>query len=1138
MMAAIPAAAIVTAVPLSVAAAATTASHPASGSQHDYIVILRNQNSKLGVRSAARHTAVQSEQKPVLSQLHSLGGSELGSTSLVNAVVAKATSTSAQSLAANPAVAEVIPNQVIPGPVLPSTTFTGPAKSSLPGKSSAGSTSALCGSPSRPQLDPEALFNINSVQANSIGADGAGVTVALIADGLNPANPDFQRNPAFASAGSSAGSPVVNEVDFSTDGTNAPTAGGEAFLDASSIAAQANTTYNLNSALSPGNQIPGGCYVKIRGVAPGANVIAEKVFSENNDTTTSGFLQAINYAVANGAKVINESFGGNDVPDLAADVIRQADDAAVAAGVTVVASSGDAGSTSTIGSPATDPNVISVGATTTFLSYAQANFGGFKVPGSNGRFVDNNIADLSSGGFSEAGGTVDLVAPGDSNWALCDSNLNLYSDCLNLAETAGADLEFTGGTSESSPLTAGAAADVIQAYAGAHHGTDPSPALVKQILVSTATDIDAPATQQGAGLLNVAAAVKLARTISAPSRSGGLLVNPGQVNVSQPSGASTTKTVSVTNTSSRQERVSLSTRALSKPVFTDSGSFNLDPSSASANTGVFPIWSDVQEVFDKVPFTVAHTSGVSRLDFSFDYQFTGQSSLLHVALLEPNGTYAAYSDPQGLADFGDVQVTNPPAGKWTAVFFTELNGATAGGIGTSGPVQWSASTERFTPAGPISPSTLVLRPGKTGTASVRVTSPAAAGDTSESVVVRSNSGQTTIPVTIRTTIPTNSKGGSFSGVLTGGNGRAGAPGQANYYQFTVPKGAASVHAEVNFGNDPNDLVTAYLIDPSGQNLGYSTNVTEDSSGNPESTLSVDAYHVQPQSGQWTLALSFDGVDSGLELSEPFSGTISFAAAPVSGNLPSGSSLKSGTTTSFKVTVHNSGASPEAYFVDPRLSSTETISLPNQNGDVDAANMTLPLPALGASGGTPFPFYLVPTQTSEIQESLTTAGSVPVDFDSSYFPGDPDLEGVPSGNSASLTFSNAEISPGLWSLNPTEVGPFGSTNGVVSTPDTVPTTTAAGSFSVVTKAFDPAVTSSTGDAWTAFNGLSSVFSPLYVPAGGTATITVTVAASGTAGSVHSGTLYVDDLTLAGFNGIFGDPNGDEIAALPYSYKISG
>lgn len=1134
MTAAVPAAAIVTAVPVTIAAAATTVSQQAGGTQLDYIVILRNQNSTLGARSAARRTAVQSEQKPVLNQLHSLGGTEVGSTSLVNAVVAKTTAAAASSLATNPAVAEVVPNQVIPGPVLPSVTFTGAASSSAAGARASAASSALCGTRSNPQLNPEALTNINAVQP---GADGAGVTVALLADGLNPANPDFQRNAAYATSGSPAGSPVVTEVDFSSDGTSAPTAGGEAFLDASSIAAQGNATYNLNSFLTPDHQIPGGCYIKIRGVAPGAKVLAEKVFAENNDTTTSGFLQAINYAVANGAKVINESFGGNDFPDLADDVIRQADDAAVAAGVTVVVSSGDAGSASTIGSPATDPNVISVGATTTFRSYAQADYGGIDVPGWNGKYVDNNISDFSSGGYSEAGNTVDLVAPGDLNWALCDSNTTLYADCINEAETGGSDIQLTGGTSESAPLTAGAAADVIQAYAAAHNGTDPSPALVKQILVSTATDIDAPATQQGAGLLNVAAAVKLARTIGAPAAGGGLLVSP-QINVSQPSGASTTKTVSVTNTNSRPVRVSLSTRALTSPIYTDSGSFTLNPATAAGNTGSFPIWSGVTEVYDKVPFTVAATKGTSRLDFSFDYQYTGQNSLLHVALLEPNGTYAAYSEPQGLADYGDIQVTNPPAGRWTAVFFTELDGATSGGVGTSGPVAWSASTEQYAAASPVTPSTLVLGPGQTGTASLLVTSPKAAGDTSESVVVASGGTQTTIPVTIRTTIPTTAKGGTFTGDLTGGNGRGGAPAQANYYVFSVPPGAAAVSAEVDLANDPSDVLTAYLIDPGGQNLGYSTNVTVDSAGNAESTTAVDAYHVDPAPGQWTLALQWANPVSGLELSEPFTGTISFAEPSVSAGLPSGGTLRRGHTYTYTVTVHNSGSAPEAYSIDPRLNSSETIALPNQNGDADAADLSLPLPALAPDGNYSFPYYLVPTQTSQLRESLATTGSVPVNFDTSYFPGDPDLEGVQSGNAASLTYGNAEISPGLWDLNPAEVGPFGSTNGVVTTPDSVPPTTASASFSVVTKAFDPAVTSSTGDVWSWAEGLTSAFSPDFVPAGGTATITVSITASGAPGSVHSGTLYVDDITVAGWYGVFDLPSGDEIAAIPYRYKIAG
>ena len=1086
-----------------------------------YVVVLRNQNSNLGARSSVRRAAVRTEQAPLLSQIRSFGGRVLASTTLVNAVVVKTSKADAEKLAADKSVAKVFPNQLIPG---------APEQSAQEGAGGGGTgtalSGALCGTAAHPQLNPEALNNIDAVNP---GADGAGVTVALLADGLNPADPDFQRNPAYASPGSPAGSPVVTEEDFSTDGTNAPTDGAEAYIDSSSIAAQGNETYDLSQFVSTAHPLPSGCDIKIRGVAPGANVLALKVFAQNNDTTTSGFFQAINYAVAAGAKVINESFSSDNFPDLAADAVRMADDAAVAAGVTVVACSYDAGYTNTFSPPSTDPNVISVGASTTFRSYEQDTYGGVNAPGANGRWVDNNISSLSSGGVSEAGGTLDLVAPGDLNWILCDPDDTLFTGCTN-ENGAGTPIQLSGGTSESSPLTAGAAADVIQAYAQAHGGTDPSPALVKQILMSTATDIDAPATQQGAGLLNVAAAVRLAKSIGAGNATpdGGLLVSPGQVNVTQGPGATATRTISVTNTSSRPVTVNLSTRALTDQVGSDTGTFCIQPGTPTAacpaNTGSFRIWSGVTEVYQLEHFTVPTTSRVSRLSFSADYADTGQTSDLHFALLEPDGTYAGYSLPQGLADYGNVQVANPPPGRWTAVFFTEQDDAAAGAIGTSGTVQWEAATSQYAAAAPVSPSTLNLAPGQTRTAALSLTSPSAAGDTSQSVVVSSGRHQTTVPVVVRTAIATNSHGGTFSGTLTGGNGRASWPAQENDYVINVPPGTRNIHADITLANDPNDLLTAYLIDPSGQDLGYSTNVTVNSSGTPESTLSTDLYHADPQPGQWTLILTWANPVSGLELSEPFTGTIAFNQADVHGDMPMHASLRAGTTYTYDVTVHNTGSAPETFFVDPRLRSDETLALPNQNGAVNSADMTLPLPASSSPG----PYYFVPAQTSQLQESLT--GSVPVDFDSSYFPGDPDIEGTQSGDSASATLTEPEVSPGFWDLNPDEVGPYLATG--------APTATASASMHVVTQAFDPAVTSSTGDLWSVVNGLSSSYSPVYVPAGATATITVQVTPSGAAGSLRSGTLFVDDETIAGVDGIYDFPNGDEIAAIPYSYKITG
>jgi len=1135
-------------------AAAPAGAAPGSAAQPTrVIVVLANQNTGLAAGSAARTAAVAAEQAPVIAQLRASGATAISSTSLVNAVIATLSPSAATAIAANPAVAEVDPDATVSGPpptAAPSTPLaaapalsplTAPAPSSVP-------AAPPCGTAASPELDPEALENIQAVGAQALGIDGAGVKVAFLADGVDPANPDFQRNAAYASSGSAAGSPVITDYeDFSGDGTAAPTAGAEAFGDASSIAAQGNQVYDLSQFVSTTHPLPAGCDIKIVGVAPGASVLALKIFGQNDFSSDSGILQAIQYAVSSGVSVINESFGNDPFPDTSLDLVREANDAAVAAGVTVVVSTGDSGITSTIGSPATDPAVISAGATTTLRAYTQETYGGINDPKSNGRVVDDNVAAISSGGFTQAGRTLDLVAPGDDGWALCDPNVAMFSECTDFNGNP-ADIQPFGGTSQAAPLTAGAAADVIQAYAKTHGGANPTPAQVKQILTSSATDIDAPAVQQGAGLLNVLGAVRDAEATggTGSAAGGGVLVSPTQINVAQRPLATSSQAITLTNTSAAPVRVGLSTRALTKSVSDQTGAFCMQPGtptgSCPANTGSFPIWTGLTDVYQEQSFTVP--AGTSRLRFAADFPQPPNpddfNSLIRFALLEPDGTYAGYSRPQGLADYGEVEVANPPGGKWTAVFFTEQDGAVMGASGTTGTVDWDASTLDFAPGSPVIPSSLTIAAGKSATANLIVTSPAGPGDTDQSVVVSAPGNQSSIPVTVRTLVPTGllAGGGNFNGVLTGGNGRDPADAAANTYFFDVPSGQRDLDASLTLANDPNDTLIAYLVDPNGQTVGYSTNDTTDAAGNPLPTRFVSLYHTAPAPGRWSLILDWENPVSGSELAEPFTGSVRFNQASVSGNLPGGPlsqlipiltpQLAAGHTYTYTVNVHNTGVAPEAFFADPRLPTSQTMALPDLSGE--NGTVSLPLPAVPN-----IPVYAVPTHTTQLQASVT--GSAPVTFELTYFPGDPALSpavetpsapGSQSGDSASLSLNEPEVSPGLWAVIPGEIGPY--------PPSGAPSATATSSVSAVTRAFDPTVDSSTGDFWQAINGLTADFAPVYVAPGATGQITVSVTPNGAPGTHASGTLYINDYVLASTYGA-ADNDGDELAALPYTYIVA-
>ncbi len=100
---------------------------------------------------------------------------------------------------------------------------------------------------------------------------------------------------------------------------------------------------------------------RLLGVAPSAKILAIRAFSEANNTaesTTYSILKSIDWAVAQGARVINMSFAGPADPSL-----HRTLKAAAEKGVVLIAAAGNAGPKSPPLYPGADPNVIAVTAT-------------------------------------------------------------------------------------------------------------------------------------------------------------------------------------------------------------------------------------------------------------------------------------------------------------------------------------------------------------------------------------------------------------------------------------------------------------------------------------------------------------------------------------------------------------------------------------------------------------------------------------------------------------------------------------------------------------------------------------------------------------------------------------------------------
>ncbi|HEX5929722.1 MAG TPA: S8 family serine peptidase [Solirubrobacterales bacterium] len=294
----------------------------------------------------------------------------------------------------------------------------------------------------------------------------AGVTVAVLDTGVSYRNSGrFLRSPDFSSEQFTQGRDYIDDdrVPLDENGHGTHIAG--------TIAEETNNA------------------IGVTGLAYGAKVLPVRVLDRHGRGQASDIAKGIRFAVAHGADVINMSFNfgcGKRVPE-----VDEALRTAYAKGVVTVASVGNLGSEACVSAPATGPRVIGVGGTT-----EGACLGDYSLPGRK----------------------VDLVAPGGGTpVASCPSvsarpiyQVTLRSGSIRAFGIPGNYV----GTSMAAAHVSGVAAMVLAAdtYGGPRfspEGKQGARIRVKEVaehLRKTARDLGLPKNQQGAGLIDAAAA--------------------------------------------------------------------------------------------------------------------------------------------------------------------------------------------------------------------------------------------------------------------------------------------------------------------------------------------------------------------------------------------------------------------------------------------------------------------------------------------------------------------------------------------------------------------------------------------------------------------------------------------------------
>jgi Subtilase family len=914
-----------------------------SGKRERMVVVFDDQLRNLPANRAHRHAreaTAASMQAPLVAQLKQVGATHITALSLLNAVAATMPKAEAQALSHIRGVKAVVPDgTIIIGDAKSRTKLVAASrvrKRAIRARAADGQQSCNT-SPGKPLTEPEALTSIHDASDNPFDpfeaskiATGQGVIIGNVDADTLAGNPNMIR-------------PNGQHVIIDAPNPNENVFSDEFNGDVSTMGAQGTVTYTYASQL-PFSNMPANCSFRIVGDATGASILTTGFFNDTNSqgqivAPESQVIAGLQQAVDQGVNVVSESYGFGALPGANDDLLEPTNVAMVQAGVVVIESSGDSGSSGTVESPADNPAIIDVGGTNDLRLLAQAD-------GYTNGWENDNMTTLSSGGTTSLGDVVDLVAPGYLALAVAGAG----QTPLPLPT------EAFGGTSQSAPFVSGAAADVIQAYRDTHGGTTPTPAQVKGILTSTATDIGAPADQQGAGLLNIFAAVEAARQMpgstAGPANAPELVANPTQLDVQGTGGSTVNQSVSLYNASSIPERVTGTYRALGSQT-----SFgNPVTENVSAPPPGTPIPAQGATAAPPVTFNVPRGTDVLDADTRWPDPTNSDNNILSFILTDPAGRLAqssydfgAANGPNASPDIQHATIQHPMAGTWTAqILWANGRGHAQSPPDTpgtyTGTVTFQASGQNFTysPAsGPV-----FIPPRSSVNVPLHIAMPQAPGDAPESVQFTTPLGAaTSLPIARRTLIP--SAGGSFSATLSSSVSRG--PGQIKTFYVNVPPGQNDLDVSFNAPDHAaDDPVYYYLFSPADlastgpEQFNFFVHATDTTPTAKNQTGNASLITPDPQPGLWEIDVMQGATTAGTEFSQNVTGTVAYNQL--------GSFTATGLPTSTSTTI---GAGSSVSITVPVTNTTNHVGLfelqPSGN-DITGGNVSTPLElAAGATG---------------------------------------------------------------------------------------------------------------------------------------------------------------------------------------------